>query len=232
MALKALIESVRGGGQAAQADVTVLLNGSQVGRVQVNPDNFDVVQLISLADIDIGRENTLEIRMEGSGSLMYQVAGSYYLPWEQVALQPELVGGEELVEIKVDYDRTELAVEESVQVNVQVALNQPGTATSMLVDLGLPPGFSVLTEDLDALVAQYRDQSEDTAKPKIERYELAGRQIIFYVSDLSFENPLEFSFGLKARYPLRVQTPASNAYDYYNPQISGLAAPEILVVNP
>jgi len=232
MALKALIESVRGGSQTAQAEVTVLLNGSQVGEVQVNPDNFDVLQLISLADFDLGSENTLELRMRGSGRLMYQVTGSYYLPWEQIAAQPELVGGEELVEINVDYDRTELSVEESVQVNVKVALNQPGTATSMLVDLGLPPGFSVQTEDLDALVAQSSDQPEDSAMPIIERYELAGRQIIFYISNLSFANPLEFSFGLKARYPLRAQTPASNAYDYYNPQVSGLVAPEILVVNP
>ena len=68
--------------------------------------------------------------------------------------------------------------------------------------------------------------------PKIERYELTGRQILVYLTNLSDGKPLEFSFRLRARFPLRVQTPASSAYDYYNPQVSGLLAPQILTVTP
>jgi hypothetical protein len=37
---------------------------------------------------------------------------------------------------------------------------------------------------------------------------------------------------LKAKYPLRVQTPASTAYDYYNPDVQGELPPQVLVVNP
>jgi uncharacterized protein YfaS (alpha-2-macroglobulin family) len=231
MALKALIQNVRGGSETADAEVTLFLNGLQVGLVQITPENFDVVQLISLSDLTIGSENTLEIRMEGSGNLMYQVSGSYYLPWELAGLYPEPAGGEKLVQIEVEYDRTELVVDETVQVNVRVALTQPGVASSVLIDLGLPPGFTLQTEDLDTLVAQFSNLPNDSGHPRIERYELAGRQILIYASDLSFENPIEFSYRLKAKYPLRVQVPASHAYDYYNPLASGQAEPNTLVVD-
>ena len=109
-----------------------------------------------------GAENTVEIEVSGEGNLMYQVAGSYYLPWDKLALYPELVPQEELVTIDVAYDRTELAVNDTVNVKVTVSLNQAGgTAESALIDLGLPPGFNVQAEDLAALVARYDDTPPD-----------------------------------------------------------------------
>ena len=37
-----------------------------------------------------GKENSVEIDVEGEGNLMYQVSGSYYLPWDKLAAYPEL----------------------------------------------------------------------------------------------------------------------------------------------
>ncbi|MBN1148034.1 MAG: hypothetical protein JXA78_12320 [Anaerolineales bacterium] len=233
MALKALLQSVRAGVENVDAAVTVSLNGSQAHSLQVSKENFDVVQLISFDDINLGRENTVEISVQGEGNLMYQVTGGYYLPWEKLALYPDLAETGELVTIDVQYDRTELAVDDTVEVKVTVTLNEPGgRAESALIDLGLPPGFTVLSEDLAALVARFDDVPEDYAFPTIERYELTGRQILVYISNLSYGAPLEFSYRLRAKFPLSAQTPASNAYDYYNPEVSGEAAPQMLVVKP
>ena len=139
----------------------------------------------------------------------------------------------DLVSIDVAYDRTELAVNDTVNVKVTVSLNQPGgKAESALIDLGLPPGFSVQAEDLDALVARYNDTPPEYEFAKIERYEMTGRQVLIYLTNLSNGKPIEFNFGLKARFPLRVQTPASSAYDYYNPDVQGEIPPQTLVVNP
>jgi uncharacterized protein YfaS (alpha-2-macroglobulin family) len=133
----------------------------------------------------------------------------------------------------VAYERGELAVNDMLGVNVTLSMNQPGgRAESALIDLGLPPGFTVLTEDLDALVAHYKDVPPDYAFPRIERYELTGRQILIYVSNLSAEHPLEFSYKLQAKFPLVAQVPASSAYDYYNPEVNGETSPQLLVVNP
>lgn len=231
LSLKALIESVRAGAEKVNAAVTITLNGSQTRNVQVTPENFDVVQLVAFDDVNPGRENIVEINVQGEGNLMYQISGGYYLPWDKLALYPELSRGEQLVKIDVQYDRAELAVNDTVNVNVTLSLNE-GKAESAMIDLGLPPGFSVESQDLAALVARYNDTPQDYPYPKIERFELTGRQILIYLSNLSAGNPLTFSYRLRAKFPLEVQTPASNAYDYYNPEVSGEVEPQILVVRP
>jgi hypothetical protein len=146
----------------------------------------------------------VQIELEGGGNLMYQVMTRYYLPWDQVPMA-EMMG--ELMTIDLAYDRTNLVVNDEVTVKVDVRLNQEGVVKMALIDLGVPPGFTVLTEDLSRLVEQ----------GAIARYELTGRQIIVYLEDFSSESPLAFSYRLRARFPMRAQTPPSSAYDYYNP---------------
>ena len=231
LSLKALIQSLRAGAEKVNATVTLTLNGSQTRTIQVSPENFDVVQLVSFEDVNPGKDNTVEITMQGEGNLMYQVSASYYLPWSKLVEYPDLVPPAELLLIAVQYDRTELTVNDKVKVSVTASLNQ-GKADSALIDLGLPPGFTVMTEDLDALIAYYSDQLADYPGPKIARYELTGRQILIYVTNLSGDYPLQFSYYLRAKFPMQAQAPASNAYDYYNPDIAGESIPQTLVVNP
>ena len=85
-------------------------------------------------------------------------------------------------------------------------------------------------EDLTRLVARYRDVPPDYASARVQRFELTGRQIILYVSDLTSEAPLTFSYRLRARFPVVAQVPASMVYDYYNPQMAGEARPLTLAV--
>ena len=229
--LKALLESVRAGAEKVDATVTVTINDEIVETVIVTPEKFDIVQEITFDNIFIGRENKVEIRIEGEGNLMYQVTGSYYLPWDVLPKYPDLVETLETVSIDVNYDRTELNVDDTVTVNVNISMNN-GAAESAIIDLGLPPGFTVETSDLAALVAYYNDMPDSYEKPKLERFELTGRQIIIYLTNLSSEHGLEFSYRLRAKFPLRAQAPASNAYDYYNPDTSGLSLPQILEVSP
>ncbi len=231
LALKALIQTIRAGAENVDASITITLDGGQEKTIQVNRQNFDVVQMITFDDVPVGRPAVIEISAVGEGNLMYQVSGSYYLPWESVSLYPELIEINDLVSIDVRYDRTELAVDETVRVDVTVSLNQPGgRAEWALIDLGLPPGFTVETGDLQALVARYDDTPKDYPFPTIQRYELTGRQLLVYIGNLSEGNPLSFSYHLRAKFPLRAQTPASSAYDYYNPDTSGEQAPQTLTV--
>jgi len=232
LSLKALLQSLRNDAENTNVTVTVTLNGGQTRTVQVTPDNFDVVQLLSFDDINIGNPNTVEITAKGSGSLMYQITGSYYLPWAMVEASGGTTTAEAAV-IDVAYDRSELSVNDLVGVTVTVTLTEAGgLAESAMIDLGLPPGFTLQSEDLDALVNYYNDTPEDYAFPTIERYETTGRQILIYTRNLSAENPLTFTYHLRARFPLSVQTPASQTYDYYNPDVAGEQAPQLLVVNP
>jgi uncharacterized protein YfaS (alpha-2-macroglobulin family) len=233
LALKALIQSIRAGAEQVNATVTISLNGGQALTVQVTPENFDVVQMISFEEVKPGQENLVEINVSGKGNLMYQVTGSYYLPWDQLVRYPELVDQQEPVTIDVAYDRTEIAINDTVEVKVTVSLNEPGgKVESALIDLGLPPGFSVLSEDLEALVARYNDVPQDYALPTLQRFELTGRQILIYISNLTYGNPMTFTYRLRAKFPLVAQAPASATYDYYNPEVAGEARPQVITVNP
>ena len=99
-----------------------------------------------------------------------------------------------------------------------------------------------MAEDLDALVERGGAGAPDAtpapgagpaakgAAPRVERYELTGRQILVYISNLSHDQPISFSYRLRARFPLVAQTPASTAYDYYNPDVAGEAPPQKLEV--
>ncbi len=236
MALKAFIASVRTGSENANASVTISLNNGPTRVVQVTPETFDVVQMVVFDDVPVGRDSDVRITIDGVAegsepSLMYQLTVSYYLPWESLARYPDLVGAEDLVTIDVAYDRTELAVDDTVEVGVTVSMNQAdGVADQAIIDLGVPPGFAVETEDLARVVARYEDVPADYGYATIERFELTGRQIILYVRNLTGEAPLTFSYRLRAKFPLVAQTPASTAYDYYNPATAAEAAPQTLVV--
>jgi uncharacterized protein YfaS (alpha-2-macroglobulin family) len=196
LSLKALLmASERTGSAEGPATVRVSLNNEMTREVVVDESNTDVVHTVTFdRGFSPSGKNRIQIDVEGGGNLMYQVATEYYVPWEAVPDTPET---------------------EEVTVDVTVQLNQQGVVKMALIDLGVPPGFSVETEDLSRLVE----------KGAISRYELTGRQIIIYVEDLSSEAPLTFSYRLRARFPMRAHTPPSGAYDYYNPTDMAVRAP-------
>ena len=231
LSLKSFITAAKKSAENLDATVTVVLNNGQTRTARVTADNFDVVQMITFDDVTLG-SNVVDIQVSGEGNLMYQVTGNYYLPWNELDKYPELVEQDELVAIDVAYDRTELAMNDSVQVDVSVHMNAvDGQADWAIVDLGIPPGFTVNAEDLNTLVAQSVQLGDEYAGTTVEKYELTGRQIIIYLGNLTANVPFSFSYRMTAKYPLRAQTPASNAYDYYNPGVNGEERPLMLTVN-
>jgi hypothetical protein len=194
------------------------LNKEQTQEITIDPAQADVVHTVTFnLGFSPTGANRLQLEVEGGSNLMYQVTSSYYLPWDRAPLAPP---SEELIDINVNYDRTNLAVNDTATVNVSARLNQAGVVKMALLDLGLPPGFTVLTEDLSRLVEQ----------GLIARYELTGRQLIIYLENFSGDQPLNFSYRLRARFPMRAQTSPSTAYDYYNPGQPTTKAPLEIVV--
>lgn len=217
LALRALVQSVIDGGDAVtDATVRVSLNGREAKAITINKENTGVVQLVTFDDITPGA-NQISFKVDGKGSLAYQVSANYYLPWLAVPPMPEK---DKLVDIQVKYDRTSLAVNDQVGVTAKIALTKQGTARMTLVDLGVPPGFTVMSEDLEAAVK---------AKT-ISRYELTGRQIIVYLEEFAYGKTITLNYHLQARFPLKAQTPSSTTYDYYNPSTTFTQAPTLLTV--
>ena len=130
--------------------------------------------------------------------------------------------------ITVAYDRTSLAVNDLVTATVRVQLSTAG-ADQALIDLGVPPGFTPEAASLAALVPA--ESAGANGQATIERYERTDRQVLIYVRHLAAGQALQFSYQLRARFPLRAQTPPSRVYDYYNPSVRAEAAPQELLVS-
>jgi hypothetical protein len=205
-------------GQEVNGTVRIAVNGVEDAcTFDINPDNSDVTRICELNPFVTEGDNTVTVALDGEGSFLYQVVGVYFLPWSMVSDSPDGP-----LSLEVTYDRTNLGVDDTVTVHVSAGYNVPGEKASMImVDLGIPPGFDLVTEDLAELVRTVLN---------ITRFEKRGRQLSIYVDELAHGSPLTFSYRMKAKYPINGQTPESRVWAYYNPEVEAITKPIQLVV--
>jgi uncharacterized protein YfaS (alpha-2-macroglobulin family) len=250
MALRALLIATERGAADVQGSLEVLLNGRSVQRLVLTPENNDLLhqfvfkgsdlstsaeapkvepsqvessdaQMSNDADTDKRRRiaapvfpNTVEIRFEGKGGLAYQVVGNYYLPWDEKPTAEPL-------SITVDYDRTHLAQNDMASARVTIGNNLPKTANMVMVDLGIPPGFDLLSEDLQS----YMEKTANQKTARLEKFTLTATQAILYFNAMASQETLTLKFRLRAKYPIRARTFQSRIYEYYDPDVSSVARP-------
>jgi len=124
--------------------------------------------------------------------------------------------------IDVAYDKTELASDDIINVQVTVTNSDPNESGMMMAELGLPPGFDLDTSALDAILGQ----------GKVARYEKTALRLVVYLEPIRPEAPVTFGYVLRATAPLEATAPESEAYLYYNREVRTGSAPVHLVVSP
>ncbi len=177
-------------------------------------DEADVVRQIDLsAEVAAGgRRLTLADRSQtGAG---YQVTLVHYVP-ERVR-----VADKEPLSIGLSYDKTELAVNDTVAATATVVNNRAAPAPMVILDLPIPAGFAIQTEDLAALA--------DSAT--IARYQVTARSAIVYLRQLDPQKPLTLRYRLRATMPVKVTVQPMQAYEYYDPDTRVTSAPGHLTV--
>jgi len=214
-ALKTLLLSLRRAAEEIDATVTIEVNGERVESFRITQTDYEVVRQVDARHLVRKGKNDVRIALEGKGGALYQIVARYYLPWAMTAAPPQ-----ELLTIGLSYDRTRLTTDDLLTASVRVVNNDPRDCNMVVVDLGLPPGFEVLSEDLEELVD----------RKVIQKYTIAARQIIVYLERLASRRPLEFSYRLRAKFPIKAASPASRVYRYYNPEIEASAGPVMLEV--
>ena len=219
MALRALLLSAEKGGATAKGAVEVILNGKVAERLALTSENNDLLLQFAFQEVDSRAANTVEIRFNGEGSLAYQVAGRYFLPWNE---KPTA----EALSIDVHYDRTHLDQDQIATATATIRNNLTKAAGMVMVDLGIPPGFELLSEDLDT----YREKSASLKSGRLEKFSLTATQAILYFDSVAANGKFTLSFRLRAKYPIRARTFASRVYEYYAPDVSSLAPPVQLEV--
>jgi uncharacterized protein YfaS (alpha-2-macroglobulin family) len=214
MALRAMLLAAEKGGATAKGAVEVLLNGKVAGSVALTAENNDLLHQFAFKDVDSRSATAVEVRFTGEGSLSYQVAGRYFTPW---SVKP---AGEPL-SIDVSYDRTRLAQNQMVTATATVRNNLATAANMVMVDLGIPPGFDLLSEDLQ----DYREKSAAMKSGRLEKYSVTATQAVLYFDSMAPRGEFKLPFRLRAKYPIRARTFESRVYEYYSPDVGAVATP-------
>jgi len=219
MALRALLLATEKGTADVRGTLVILLNGKPAEKIVLTPENNDLLHQFAFKDLDSKGENTVEIRFAGKGGLAYQVVGRYFVPWDK---KPE----NEALSINVAYDRARLAQDDIATVTATLKNNLPKSANMVMVDLGIPPGFELLSEDLDA----YREKSAGQKSGRLEKFSLTATQAILYFDSFAAGDTVTLRFRLRAKYPIRARTLQSRVYEYYDPEVNSVARPVQLEV--
>jgi alpha-2-macroglobulin-like protein len=160
-----------------------------------------------MTTVDLGSMATpgsheVALSFAGTGKLSYNVVAQHHVPWSMVAPAPGPLS------IEIAYDKKQLAMDDIVKASVTVKNNTSSAQDMILMTLGLPPGFELLTEELE----RYRSER------KLSMYETTGRQLILYVTQLPGSATQVFEYRLRATMPVRAADGGAEVALYYQPE--------------
>lgn len=199
-------------GAKADVDATILLrSGDWQREVRITPENADVLQVV---EAPVGGRVSVEV--QGRGQVVLQSVRRYNVPAPQEKDRSAF-------KIDVRYGTEEVAVNDLITVDVSVRFTppEPMQASMVVLDIAVPTGFAPEVETLEPLVERMA---------KVKRYEIAGRKVILYITDMAPDEEMHFAFQARALYPVRAKAVASQAYAYYNPELKGESLGGALVV--
>lgn len=214
-ALKTLILSMSTSSGPSDGTVEVHIGGKKCGEIEITPDQSDLLKIVDLKKYAAPGDNLITLKSKGQISGMYQIVGSYYMPWGKNEKKAEPFT------VQLKYDRRELKVSDTINAVCSLKNNQREMAPMVMVELGIPPGFSLCDDDFEKLVSG----------KLIDRYEMTGHQVILYVGNLNPGQARIFSFRLTSLFPIRAKSPATRAYEYYNQEKESFAAPVEIVTH-
>jgi len=198
-------------GSRADVDLMVKVQaGEMVKQLRINPENYDVVQLVPLP---VGEDVTISV--EGKGQAVAQLVLRYNLP--QVEKEAEVF------HIEVNYDTHQVEVNDRIEIGVKVEFDPPLPieAGMTVLDISVPTGFVPVEESIQKVVE---------TEPRIKRYDIAARKVIFYIEDMAPGDEIAFQFQALASYPVRAKGVTSQVYAYYKPEWKGETLSQPVVV--
>jgi uncharacterized protein YfaS (alpha-2-macroglobulin family) len=219
MALRALLLATQLSASDVHGTLAIVVNGKPAQSLVLNEENNDLLHAFVFKDIDPAKTANVELKLDGAGSLAYQVVGRTFIPWQSKPAAGPL-------SIDVSYDRTKLEQNDIVNATATIRNNLLKSANMVMVDLGIPPGFELLTEDLQT----FQEKSAGTASGKLEKFSLTATQAILYFNSLAPEQTVNLRYRLRAKYPIRARTFESRVYEYYEPEITATVQPVVLEV--
>ena len=214
--LRALLLAASQSTDGAVGALNVLVDGVLANTVALTADQSDVMTTVDLSGKAVSGSHDVSVTFAGTGKVSFNMVGKYNLPWSLVPVPP---AGP--LAITVKYDKTSLYVNDTVEETVDVHNNDASVTQNMvLATVGIPPGFSVVVGDLDTLVQAHT----------LSKYEVTGKQVIFYISKIAPAGDASLRYGLNATMPVQASDGAAEAHPYYQPSQSAHAAAQTISV--
>ncbi len=210
VALRALFQAARKIHRDLDVELSLFQGEEELTRFNIDETNFDLLQQFQLpADGAL-----FELRSSGTGSVGFQLAQRFNVPGDLLPPSRDMT-------LEVSYRADHIEVDDIVDVVVDLQYNGKKKRTGMvIVDIGIPTGFGAVMSSLKEL----------TESELIQRAELAGRKVIFYIDGLNPGELHSFTFQIIALFPVRAEAAISTAYEYYDASIQAFDRQEALAV--
>lgn len=213
--LEAMIAAMPAGADARGAtQATVKVNGRALKTISL-PDPREATGPVTVPlgnALEKGENKIVIAAGANAGAMNAMVFTNYYVPWGKSSATNEenLLGGENrALRWKVQYDRLEAKVGETIHCKVEAERIGFKGYGMMLGEVGLPPGAEVDRASL-----------EDGGAGN---YEVQPDRVVFYLWPQA--GGTSFAFDFRLRYRMEASSAASKLYDYYNPEAAAVVAP-------
>lgn len=197
----------------AQSRVEVILNGRTIDTIEIGPDKLDQI-IVNLKGKIAGEANIIQLRTTNGSPLMVQLVADHYIPWQDAGAAGRTANRSRAIRLDHKCDRTEVELMQEVTCTVEAERIGFRGYGMLLAEIGTPPGADVSRESLDAAL------ESDSG---ISRYDVLPDRVIAYM--WARPGGTRFSFKFRPRYGINAKTPASMAYDYYNPEAQAVTQP-------
>ncbi len=200
LALKAVVayDAARATPKADGA-IVLLVDGKEWSKIPFTKETTGTIELPNFAEGLSPGAHKVELRMLDGSPMPYSLDVRFY------STKPTN-DANCVLDLGVKLAATEVKEGESTEVRVKLSNTDTKEGKSMAMAIvGLPGGLEVRHEKLKELVKQ----------GIVSAYETRGRDVIFYVTQMTPGQVIEFSFDAIAAIPGEYRGQASRAYLYY-----------------
>jgi hypothetical protein len=201
--LRTLLLSAKKGNAGAVGTFNVSVDGKAVQAVSLTKSQSDVMTRIDLSTLATVGSHDVSLLFTGTGKPSYNLVSSHNLAWADVPAEPKGP-----LSIDVAYDKTDLFVNDTVKASVTLENNEASIQNMVLVTLGIAPGFTVNTDDLQKYLSD----------GSLSKFEMTARQLILYITKLDPSAKQVFEYSLQATMPVTAVDGGAEARMYYEPE--------------
>jgi hypothetical protein len=219
------IERMKATGNQQEFRLTVngvALTGNDAMALRTDPTLIDAPRSLDLTVMLKPGHNELAFTSDHDAVLASaEATASYYIPWAETATpaQNTEVGKEFGLDFGYRCAANNAEVGQPIDCAVSVRRFGSSGYGMLLAEVGLPPGADVDRASLAKLLDNWT----------ISRYELQPDRIAFYLWSWKAEGS-HFSFRFTPRYAVHAKAAPATLFDYYNPDLKVVLAPQAFQV--